>query len=136
MAANETPQKLPSTENPSARRPDWARCIRRILAATACLWLIGFFVFSLMLLWLTGPANGLTAVASLLRLPLYCVVPFVVANALASADICVELLRIGTHRSRRWSDKRHDICVLVFWIVFLSGQLPVALLARQRFVGG
>jgi hypothetical protein len=127
MDTDENPCKLPSTDKAPAAPKGSAWCARRILAA------IAFVTFGL--IWfsvsVTVLVSGPSAVASFFHLPMFCWVPLVVLNTLLTAEIVVELFRLGTQWSRSWSDKRHLIIVLIVWIVLLTGQLHFALLAHK-----
>jgi hypothetical protein len=126
MDTDENPGKLPSTDKPPATLKGSAGRARRILAA------IAFSTFGL--IWFSVSVSvlvsGPSAVASFFHLSVFCWVPVVVLNSLVTAEIVVELFRLGTHRSRSWSDKRHLITVLVVWTVLFAGQLHMALLAH------
>lgn len=127
MDTDENPCKLPSTDKPPATPKGSAGRARIILAA------IAFVTFGL--IWfsvsVTVLVSGPSVVAAFFRLPIFCLVPLIVLNTLVTAEIVVELFRLGTHWSRSWSDKRHLITVLTVWIVFFAGQLHFALLARK-----
>ena len=139
MATDNNPRVSPSTE----MRRGAGRRARKALAVIAFSYLGVYAITALCvppILYLTnGPQTTAllvrTIAESFLRLPMPCVVLFVAFNALLTAEIVVELLRFGSHRTRSWSDAKHVAVVLLAWIVFLSGQLPFALVAQQRLLG-
>jgi hypothetical protein len=121
---------LPSTDKPPAAPKGSAWRTRGILAATT------FVVFGM--IWLSVSVavfvSGSSVVTWFFHLPTFCWMPLVALNALVSAEIVVELFRLGTHRIHSWSDKRHLITVLLIWIVLFAGQFHMALLAHNSLL--
>jgi hypothetical protein len=109
-----------------------SRSVRQVSAVTA------YVVFGL--IWLTTSvvilAGGRAAVVSFFRLPLFAIVLAVALNAMVTAEIAVELFRLGTRWTRHWSDRRHLITVLFVWLVLVSGQLTAAMAVRSSLLNG